>query len=508
MCSAEPRDNGRLVGTPPDTFAPRAALGQAGLLALQRGSDVLRVVAFAAIVPRVVGPEVFGQYSLVMSIATWFALLSGFGATQIMTFFVPPLLRGEDRAAVERLLGGFLVLRLGSGSLAALTFFALTALWLRDVDPVALGLAAASVVLRTVANLLFAFRLGLGDAAGWGTGDISRQWIVLTLMLPGAIFFGLRGTLGAVLIAEVVLVAAGAARSRGHLRPELLRFDRREMAPYLRFNLHFLAGNVIFAACQRGGEPLLRAAGGHYAEIGIFAAAYAVQQFASRGFRHVCTGMGPFFSALRAEGRLAELGEWAGRLAATLALLGVFAALAVAALGPHILPLVLGAPYAAAAVVLVPLALGLPLVALSALGRVLAVTFDRPGATFVAATAQAVALIAAGSVLIPREGLLGAGLAILASAAVHAVSLVWGLRARFHLPLRNWALVVVPGLAAAVPFLCFAGSWSQDAAWLALALTLYAAGLRAAGLFAPQALGAAVALLRQPAPRTPAPRTP
>lgn len=471
-----------------EDFAPRRAVGHAGRLALQRGADLVRVLAFAALVPRLVGPAVFGQYSLVMAVATWFALVSGFGATQVMSVFVPRHLRAADPEAAERLLGGFVVLRTASGTLAALTFFVSAALWLRDIDAPALGLAAAGIALRTVANVLFAFRLGRGDAAGWGTGEISRQWLVLLLIVPGALLFGIRGALGAVFLSELLLVGAGVATTRAHLHARWLRFDRAVMTPYLRFNLYFLAGNVVYAACQRGGEPLLRAAGGRYDEIGVFAAAYAVYQFASQGCRHVSTGMGPFFQALRQEARLEELAAWAARLVAALAGLGAVAALCGAALGGHVVPLVLGPGYAGAFPVLVPLLIALPAVAISAVSRVLAVTFDRPGATFAAAVAQAGTLAVGGAWLIPRQGASGAALVILAASVVHALVLTVGLGRAFRLPLRPWATVTAPGLLLGAPFLFMDAAWRFELAAFAAALLLYAAFLFRAGVLSRGAL--------------------
>ncbi len=472
-------------------LTPAGALRHALWLALQRAADAVRVVAFAAVVPRVIGPAVYGQYSLVLSMALWFALLSGFGATQVMSFFVPPMLKNAERGAVERLFGGFLVLRIGSGTLAAWSYFVVTALWLRDIDLTVLALAAASVLLRTVANVLFAFRLGLGDSAGWGTGEVARQWIVLALILPGAFAFGLRGAVAAVLVAELVLIVAGAAWSRGHLRLATLRFDRAEMAPYLRFNAWFLAGNVVFAACQRGGEALLRAGGGAYAEIGVFAAAYGVYQFAYQGCRSVSTGMGPYFTALRSEGRLPELAAWAGRLCASLAALGGVAALATAALGPHLVPLVLGPSYAHAVSVLEPLVFALPAVAVAAVARVLAVTFERPSATFAAAVVQAATMAGAGLLLVPRHGAVGAALAILLAALAQAVVLVAALRPRLRLPLGSWAAVVAPALLLAVPFLALRNDFRRDATLFVAALGVYAATARAAGVLTLRGLTAA-----------------
>jgi O-antigen/teichoic acid export membrane protein len=487
-----------------DAYAPRAAVGQAGWLVLQRGLDLGRALVFAALVPRLIGPEIFGQYSLVTSIATWFALLSGFGAAQIMTFFVPPLLKAADSGAVARLFGGLLVLRVGSGTLSALTFFFAVSLWLRDIDLPALGLVAASVLLRSVANVLFAFRLGLGDAAGWGTGELARRLISLVLVLPGAMLFGLRGALAAVFVTEALLVGLGALGARGHLPAGSLRFDLGEMVPYLRFNAFFLASNIVVAACQRGGESLVRVSGGAYAQVGIFAAAYSVHLLVVHALRQVSTGMGPFLSSLRAEGRHDDLAAWAGRLAGALASAGALVALVTLCLASRAVPLVLGSAFAGAAAVLKPLAWALPFVALGAVLRVLAVIYDRPRVALEAALLQAASLLLAGYVLIPRLGLPGAAHSILAASGAYAGLLAVRLRSSVRVPLRSWTLAVLPALALALPLAFDRGSLGLDLASFAAAAASYVVLARGLGLLRHDALGAVWLLVRE-APAEPLP---
>jgi len=58
----------------------------AGLLLLQRASQVLNALLFAALVPRWMGPTTYGQFSLLNSIALWLVFSSGLG------FFQMPIL--------------------------------------------------------------------------------------------------------------------------------------------------------------------------------------------------------------------------------------------------------------------------------------------------------------------------------------------------------------------------------------------------------------------------------
>ena len=71
----------------------------AGWLVGQRVVHVAAATLFAVAVPRLMGPDVFGQYSLLTSVSMWFAMLSGLGAVSLMSRIVPALTAAGDTAA-------------------------------------------------------------------------------------------------------------------------------------------------------------------------------------------------------------------------------------------------------------------------------------------------------------------------------------------------------------------------------------------------------------------------
>lgn len=163
----------------------RNAIRNASVLIAQRGFDVLRALAFALLVPRLLGPADFGRFALLSSVAYWFTLLSGLGSTQLMGRFVPVMVLREERSAARRLLGNLLAVRALSGGGAAVFYLVLMAAWLRDLPLVLLAVMAAGVALRSVAQVPFAFFLGLDQAARWGAGEVVRRWSSLLLILAG-----------------------------------------------------------------------------------------------------------------------------------------------------------------------------------------------------------------------------------------------------------------------------------------------------------------------------------
>ena len=126
-----------------------AALRNASWVMAQRVFQIVIGVVFALLVPRLMGPLVFGQYALVTSISLWFALLTGLGAASMMTRSVPMFLLKGDIAGLQKFVSSLLVLRIVTGVFAGALYLALTAFWLRDIDVIALLFMAGAVSCRT-----------------------------------------------------------------------------------------------------------------------------------------------------------------------------------------------------------------------------------------------------------------------------------------------------------------------------------------------------------------------
>jgi len=110
---------------------------------------------------------VYGRYALVAALAVVFSACSTLGVNETVGRHGAILAAERDRTGLRRLLGSLLALRLGSGLATAVAFGILTTLWLRDLDRVALAAAALAVMVRGIWLALFAFFLGLNQAARW-----------------------------------------------------------------------------------------------------------------------------------------------------------------------------------------------------------------------------------------------------------------------------------------------------------------------------------------------------
>lgn len=444
----------------------------AGQLLVQRAIYVAAGLLFAALVPRLMGPELYGRYALATSLSMWFVLFSGLGFTQVITRFVPQFTGLGDTESVKGFLRDLLTVRLTSGSLSAGMYLLLTALWLRDIDLLMLALLAAAVLARSVGNLFYALFLGMNRAARWGVGDTIRGWVLLGLLVPGFLMWGLLGAFLAVLLTELVVLLVSVGWSRPFLSGPSLRLDVDRLLPYLRFGLIFFASDLLFAAFNHSGEALVRAISGDYAQVSYFALAYSLYFAVALTIPQFTLSFAPLLTSLLARGETEAVRQWTERLIKWTAVGGVLAISGAFLLGEYLVPLVLGAAYRPVATNLLPLTLALAVQSLSSVANLLALTCDRPRVTLVAAGLRLAAYWGFGFPLILWQGSLGGCLSVLAASTLATAYSTWRMRQIVRYSLRSWGLVVGLG-GLMLPLAWMQSSWMVNVALYAAFVAAY-----------------------------------
>ncbi|MCI0487455.1 MAG: oligosaccharide flippase family protein [Blastocatellia bacterium] len=467
----------------------QVAVRNAGWLALQRGIHIIGALLFAVLVPRLMGPETYGRYALITSIAFWFAIFSGLSAAQTMGRFVPQLKLQEGTASVQKLLGNLLAVRMTNGLFAAAAYLLLTALWFQELDLVVLGLIAASVFVRSGHKLVFALFLGLNRAARWGMSEIIHRWGSLAFVIPGFYLGGLRGACLALLLTELIVFAIGIKWAGPYFSWSQLRFDRDYVAPYLKFGAMFFASNLVLAASQRTGEIMIRLLAGDYVQVGHFGVAYRIYLTVSQAVWQLAMSFAPLLMIMLVEGRIEELKQWIERLLKWMAFGGVIAVYGALLLAEDFVPRVLGEDYRPVAANLLPLTIALLTLAITSMGRVLALSYNRPGVAFGAATIQLTVFWAVGAPLVASLGSLAGCIAALAASALNAAYYTWLMRRSLDYSLKGWAKAIALGLLFA-PLVWMRASWAVNLALYAAFMLGYVGLLLALKMITPGELTA------------------
>jgi O-antigen/teichoic acid export membrane protein len=463
----------------------------AGLLLVQRGFYFVGCFVFAALVPRMMGPGIFGQYALITSLSVWFMLFGGLGFTQIISRYMPQFTLPEARENLGKFFGNLLTLRLASSALGASLYLLLTFLWLRDLDVLALAIMSGALCIRGVANLFFDLFLGLNQAGRWGMNETMRRWISLILLLPGFYWGGLRGACLALLLSELAVLAVGVYWGRQYLSWSNLGLDFYSTIPYLGFGLMFFASDLINSGFDQSGELLVRTVSGDYDQVSYFGLAHNIYLILTMIIPVFTLAFAPLLVTLLARGETAEIKRWVEQITKVLAITGMIAVFGALLLGKEVVPRVLGAAYQPVAVNLLPLMVTLLAQALSSVGNLLALVFGRSGTALRAAGLKFVAFWVLGLPLVSRWGSLGGCLAVLMSIIFHALYITWRMREVNPYSLKKYAWVIGLG-GMFLPLLWLRSSWSLNLALFCAFLVAYGSVLLFLGLISRKEIAAVV----------------
>lgn len=424
----------------------RLAVRNAVLMIAQRAVQAAGGVAFFAIVPRLMGPQLYGRYALVTSLALWFALASGLGLVGATTRYVPQLrARGEHRQ-VRRLIGNLVTLQIASAGAAAVLYFLLATIWWPDLDRGVLGIMAASMFLQGFTSYLFAILLGFNRAERWATGDVLRRWGQLGLVVPGFLWAGLRGATVGVITTELLVAAVGLWWTRQYLAKVDFRPDLSILTPIVRFGIAILGAQWLSIAFHASGEPLVRTFAGSYVQVSYFGLAQTVYLMAASASWMLTLAFTPLLSGFLDQGLTSALNEWSGRLLRWLTAGAVVIVLGTMFLGEFLVPLVFGGAYNDVAPNLVVLSLAVLMLTLSSVSHLQAIVYERSTVPLVAGISRLVVFWMVGPFLVTGWKSLGGCLAMLVAASVHAAYVMWRMRDVNAGQLVEWLVPVGIGM--------------------------------------------------------------
>ncbi len=424
------------------------AIRHAGWIVFQRVLTIGTGLAFAIIVPRLMGPDLYGRYALLISIAIWSTLTSELGFNIVMSRYIPESTAVRDEDRIRLIVGNLLVMRVGAALVLAMLYLAVSFRMVPDVAWSVHLTLASTILLSAAADSMFSVFLGLNMASRWGLHFLLRRTAILILIPAGFHLGGLGGAAWAHFGIEGSLAVLAFIWARRYIRPSCLRPRPVLLRPLLMFGFLFFLAALLQNTFRFSGEALVRILSASYEQVGLFgvaAALYAAAEASIHQFFFIFT---PYLSMLYQQAGRDELLRWVDRLLAGMTLLMVPPVMAGLVLADRVIPLALGPEFATVAANIKPLCLCLLVVIPACAANMMAMVIKRPSLAITAAALRLGGFWLLGWLLVPRFGSLGACIAILAGTAVYSLFFAAQVRAAFGMVLRKW--ILASGLA--LPF--------------------------------------------------------
>ena len=399
----------------PIRMNPTGPVGQLRSVALLKGAQVVAGILFTVLVPRLMGPNLYGQFAVIISVFTLWRMSCTIGGRYIFGRFIPEY---SSRGDSDRIREVFMHV-LGARAIVVLVAAPLLFFFLRRVLPMAstttLVASTLAFVVTMLAGPMYNVYFGLNRLGMSMTNDPIGRFLLLGLLVLIGGTSNLEMASVALLLANCCVLLVGLVLARGLITFDRRVFDLKSIVEHVSFGLVVYSANLLLRVPWRLGESALALAKTDSAEIAFFSVAVSATVAFTRLLGSATTLLIPSMSLRQASG------DYEGRdrsMGIALRYLEVAACLFVpfvVAAGPKLVSVLLGDSYLGVVphmYVLSIAVLGIPVLRTAV---AFSVVVGRVGLNVQLGLVAVVVFGVAALALIPKYGAIGASVAVVAS---------------------------------------------------------------------------------------------
>jgi O-antigen/teichoic acid export membrane protein len=361
--SAEARGAARRRDAALPGIHPVGIVGQLRPIAFFKAIQLAGMLAFTVLAPRAMGPELFGEFAVVLSVTTLWMTSSNLGARYVFGRYVPEY---AARGSADGLRGVFMQmveLRLLTVLVAAPFLWAFYRRALPEATTATIAAATAAFAGMTIGAVFFSVFYGFNRLATSMGREAFARWALLALLLVAGGTASLERATLALLAVQVGSFAIGAWLCRDLFTLDRSAHDPRSILEHLRFGLVLFAANLLLRMPWRLGESALALGGVPAAEIGFFNIALSAPFAFTRILGETATLQIPSLSWKQAAGDGAGRDRSLGLALKYLTVAAALFVLVVFGVGPWVVPVFWGERFAGVVPLLLvsaPAALAVP----------------------------------------------------------------------------------------------------------------------------------------------------
>lgn len=405
------------VASPPSAPSLRGSVASS---IVGKTAEMVTLVLLATVVPRALGADAYGRFSVPLTVVTLGSLAMTLGGPTVLARFVPAA-APEHRLGLARAIGA----RLARGRAVQVAVVAALAMVAAIVAPESLppaqtGLVVVALALNVAASIALQVGLGLGKTGAWS----ARFPLQNTVLVVAVLALHDRWALGAT-VAIVASAVAGAAFAAWVIVPVLRTPADPVPVPdgAIRFGVLQATGAALVQCSHRGGVLAVALLASSAAETGYTAlatgialgATYAVLQTFTVALPHVAGALDDL-SPDRRDGE-AVLRTLAGWLLVAIVPAVVLATLVL----DTVVPAAFGDDYRDAVAAFGPALAVVVLAPLNALTVQIAALRMQPGSAAAGGVAAATAFVVVALATVPTCEAVGGTAATLAGAVASAL---------------------------------------------------------------------------------------
>ncbi len=391
------------------------------LISFNKIGQLIGGVFWAAIVPRWLGPEAYGQLALAMAISLLLWWAGDFGGLEVFGRHIPSLLDRKPEDARQLFSQTFLLRVLVAISLIPIMLMVgpLIAEWLRGWPSFFIAVSAGiHIISWTSYHVLYA-----QNEMGKWSFEVSWRltFQLIPMLLVGA--YGLSAQMAAYTFNELIFLAIAILWTLAWYKRNSFKPNFGFLKPYARMGLGFWATNVGIILLFRTGTILVQIQTDDPVQVSYYDLALVVFFLVFTIIDQLTRAFLPTVSEFEEEGQSERVGFWLQTVTQWGMALALLAVVAVQYTADWIMPFILGQDYGDSATVLRVMLLALPALVLVGVGTVATAVRQTARAKLIAITIGIVLFWGSSAILTARFGAVGTASAMTLGLTVYALAL-------------------------------------------------------------------------------------
>lgn len=390
------------------------------VVAFWKTTEYIGLILFLAVIPRSMGPEVYGDFAIILSMLGLLLLVGALGGKVTFGRFVPKYQADNQPELVDGLFTQFFVFRLLLAIPLMMLFPVLLAQFRPDITSDVVLAAALAYFFGTVSMSCFQLFFGLNRIGLWLFHDSSSRLLLVILLAAYWRDFDLRNAVYSLAIIEFVLACLSVFWSRKYFD---LRASIQQLPTFvlhLKFGLAFFASNLLLMVIWRSGEIMIVSLSGETTQVAYYNLASAIFLALNALFAQIGTMLTPSVNALHASEQYEKKDQWLSLMLKHLTVATLLALITINAIGEPALALLLGQGYSAVTTNLYIITISLVPLSIVNLGFTTAVVHDQLRGTFWMTSLALLTFLLCAVILTPEMGAKGISISVTVSAFVAA----------------------------------------------------------------------------------------
>lgn len=367
---------------------------------------------FTIAAPRLMGPELFGQLAVILSISGLFSSASTLGGRYALGRFMPDYISRNALPEARALFMHVLQFRLALALVAALPLYELLRHVLPDASRVTLTASVLAFMVAAISSPMFGGLYALNRLGSSMSGTAVDRFLLLAILIVVGGTSSLERAGLAVLATQLCVFIGALFMARGLFTLNRKAFDLRSAGTHIRFGVVVFAANLLLRMPWRLGESALALAAVDSSEIAFFNIAISATVAFTRIVGGTATLLIPSLSLKQVAGDESGRDHSLGLALRYLSIASGLFVLSVLAAAPWAVPMLLGESFGGVVPNLVVIAWAVLPVPYIRTALALEVVRDRLARNLLLGATAISVFGACAFALIPRFASLGASVAV------------------------------------------------------------------------------------------------